>query len=154
MGKSKQFLEQQYDKEGGEKTLSESRQMEPSGSKMDDESSSLKLKLYLFSYFNTDQWQDQRQLPVEEKKDGSSTGLSQESLCQEYKSSQVQRAHGEVQAVPRAAVWQRRWRKNPVQIKTDGTERFRTPWNYFGEEHLPEEQVSTRMRQSIVPEET
>ena len=42
---------------------------------MDDELSSLKLKLYLFSSVNTEQWQDQRQLPIEEKKDGSLTGL-------------------------------------------------------------------------------
>ena len=31
---------------------------------MDDESSSLKLKLYLFSYADTEQIQDQRQLPI------------------------------------------------------------------------------------------
>ena len=41
---------------------------------MDDECSSLKRKLYLFSSADAEQRQDQRQLSVKEKKDGSSTG--------------------------------------------------------------------------------
>ena len=42
---------------------------------MDDKLSSLKLKLYLLFSADADQGQDQRQLPVKEKKDGSFTGL-------------------------------------------------------------------------------
>ena len=42
---------------------------------MDDESPSLKIKLYLFSSVDTDQQQGQRELPVGEKKYGRSTGL-------------------------------------------------------------------------------
>ena len=44
-------------------------------------------------------------------------------------------------------------KKNPFQIKTEGIEWFRTPWNYPGEEHLPKEQVSTRTCQKSVSEE-
>ena len=43
---------------------------------MDDELSSLKLKLFLLSYAGTYQRQDQQQLPAEEKKGGILTGLS------------------------------------------------------------------------------
>ena len=43
---------------------------------MDDESSLLKMKLYLLYSADTEQLQGQRQLPVKEKKGGSSTGLS------------------------------------------------------------------------------
>ena len=42
---------------------------------MDDKLSSLKLKLYLLSSADADKRQDQKQLPVEEKKDGSLTSL-------------------------------------------------------------------------------
>ena len=43
---------------------------------MDNKSSPLKLKLYLLSSADAEQRQDQRQLPVEDKKDGSSEGMS------------------------------------------------------------------------------
>ena len=42
---------------------------------MDDESSSLKVKLYLLSSSDTEKKQDQRQLPVEYKKDRGLTVL-------------------------------------------------------------------------------
>ena len=42
---------------------------------MDDESSPLKLKPYLFSSADADQQQDQRQLTVEDKNYGSLTGF-------------------------------------------------------------------------------
>ena len=41
---------------------------------MDDKSSSLKLKLHLFSSADADQVQGQQKLPAKEKKDGSLTG--------------------------------------------------------------------------------
>ena len=41
---------------------------------MDAKVSSLKLKLYLFSSADAEKQQDQKQLPVKENKDGSSTG--------------------------------------------------------------------------------
>ena len=41
---------------------------------MDEKYSLIKIKLYLFSSTDAYQWQDQRQLPVEDKKGGSSTG--------------------------------------------------------------------------------
>ena len=41
---------------------------------MDDESSSLKLKLYFFSSEDAEQWKDQRQISVEEKEDGNPKG--------------------------------------------------------------------------------
>ena len=37
-------------------------------------SSSLKLKLYIFSFFNADKLQDHQQLPVKDNKDGSFPG--------------------------------------------------------------------------------
>ena len=43
--------------------------------------------------------------------------------------------------------------KHPVHIKVDGTKQLRTPWNSPGEDHLPEEQVSTRTRQTSALEE-
>ena len=126
-----------------------------------DKLPSLKLKLYIFFSANAEQWQDQKKIPVKQKKYDSSTGrmiyisgltIGRNPYSSNIKPADFQRAPGEGQAVPQVAVQRRRWQKHPVWINTERIERSRTPWNSSNEEHLHEDQVSTRTCQGSAPE--
>ena len=113
---------------------------------MDDKSSSLKLKKYLFSYADAEQRQDQQHLTVKEKKDGSSIGrptyysgltIRRNTYSERIKPAAFSKRLGKAKQLLDRQYKKEGDRKHPVQIKADRTERLRTPGNSHGEEHIP-----------------
>ena len=129
---------------------------------MDDESSLLKIKLYLFHSAGAEQQQDQQQLSFEEKKGGSSTrqvtyasGLTigRKPYGLKIKPANFSKRLGMSNQFLDRQCYKGGDGKHSVQFKSDVTERLRTPWNSPGEEHLTEDQGSTRTRQASSQEE-
>ena len=118
---------------------------------MDDESSSLKLKLYIFSSANTDQKQGQKQLPIEGKKKRISTGLPT------YASGMTIRINAYDSTIKPAEFKERLGKANKFleqeyydeggkntlsKSRRKESRRFRNPRNSPSGEHLPEEHLS------------
>ena len=129
---------------------------------MDDKSSLLKLKLYLFSSIDAEQRQEKRQLTAKEKKDRSLTGrttyasgmtIGRNPYVGNIKPDEFSERLGKSKQFLERQYEEEGNGKDPVQIKVDGTERLSTPGNYPGEEHIPENQVSKRNIQASAPEE-
>ena len=100
---------------------------------MDDESSSLKLKLYLFSSVDAKQRQEQQQLPVKEKKAGSSTGrptyasglmIGRNPYNGKINHAEFSECLGKANQFLKLQ-YEKEAEKHPVQIKVYGTEQVR-----------------------------